>query len=53
MCPLCSPGTFTNLTDQAECRNCTAGSYQELTLTLTLTLPYPYPYPYPYPCPYP
>merc|ERR1740130_1584527 len=30
VCPLCSPGTFTNLTDEAECRNCTAGSYQEL-----------------------
>ena len=30
MCQLCSPGTYTDLDDQAECRNCSGGSYQQL-----------------------
>jgi hypothetical protein len=30
VCQLCSPGTYTDLDDQAECRNCSGGFYQQL-----------------------
>ena len=29
VCQLCSPGTYTDLDDQAECRNCSGGFYQQ------------------------